>query len=179
MIVNGRLSFENLTGDPTVPSPVEGDLYYNSTDKGMKLYDGSSWNAVGGGSITYQTVVGTSNATHTSTGYGDIPEMTLTTAEAGTYLITASVSLRNTMTSNSVNSVMQLMIAGVGVARSRGGMFHAGSNGYYLEEQFVITWVATLSQNDIVKLQWKTASGSMNSNCTADDHRCLTITKLA
>ena len=50
MNVNGRLTFENLTADPTSPAPAEGDLYYNSTDKGMKLYDGSSWNAVAGGS---------------------------------------------------------------------------------------------------------------------------------
>ena len=35
------LELEPLSSAPT--SPVEGQLYYNSTDKKMKLYDGSSW----------------------------------------------------------------------------------------------------------------------------------------
>ena len=47
MIVNGRLTFENLTSDPS--SAVEGDLYYNSTDKKLKSYNGTSWDDIGGG----------------------------------------------------------------------------------------------------------------------------------
>ena len=48
MNVNGRLTFENLTADPTSPAPSEGDMYYNSTTKSLVLYDGSDWNGVGG-----------------------------------------------------------------------------------------------------------------------------------
>lgn len=39
------VAFENKTSDPTA---VEGKLYYNSTDKEFKYYNGSSWKTVGG-----------------------------------------------------------------------------------------------------------------------------------
>ena len=89
MNVNGRLSFENLTGDPTVPSPVEGDLYYNSTDKGLKIYDGSSWNGVGGGAyaiIERKSVSAVANVEFTSipSGYDFLQvEIAITTSGAG------------------------------------------------------------------------------------------------
>ena len=41
MKVNGTLKFKNLASDPS--TPVEGQIYYNSTDKKIKFYDGTSW----------------------------------------------------------------------------------------------------------------------------------------
>lgn len=34
------------TSDPTSPAPQAGDLYYNSTDNRLKIYDGSDWNTL-------------------------------------------------------------------------------------------------------------------------------------
>ena len=45
MLLNGKLELENLTSDPG--SPTEGMLYYNSTDKKVKVYDGSSFSQAG------------------------------------------------------------------------------------------------------------------------------------
>jgi len=41
MIVNGKLTFANLTGAPG--SPEEGQIYYNSTDHRFYIYDGTDW----------------------------------------------------------------------------------------------------------------------------------------
>jgi len=41
----------NLTNKTSDPSGAEGELYYNSTDKKMKYYNGSGWEDMGGGSI--------------------------------------------------------------------------------------------------------------------------------
>jgi len=45
----GNIKFENLTSDPT---STEGRLYYNSTSKKVKFYDGSSWSDLGGVDIS-------------------------------------------------------------------------------------------------------------------------------
>ncbi len=37
----GRLRLQNQTSDPV--SPTQGDVYYNSTSKKLRLYDGTSW----------------------------------------------------------------------------------------------------------------------------------------
>jgi len=40
MELNGSLELANFTADP---SGIEGQVIYNSTDKKVKFYDGSSW----------------------------------------------------------------------------------------------------------------------------------------
>jgi len=51
MLLNGKLELENLSSDPS--SPTEGMMYYNSTDKKVKVYNGSSFDDLGGGSALW------------------------------------------------------------------------------------------------------------------------------
>jgi len=57
MEINGKLELANLTADPS--SPVEGMLYYNSTSKVLKIYDGSTWNDLGGAGEPLVELTGT------------------------------------------------------------------------------------------------------------------------
>lgn len=47
-----------LSANPSVPTPRSGDLYYNTTDAGLKVYNGTAWVAVasGGGSVSNATL---------------------------------------------------------------------------------------------------------------------------
>ena len=47
MELNGKLELANLTSDPG--SPVEGQLYYNTTSKELKVYNGTTWDVASGG----------------------------------------------------------------------------------------------------------------------------------
>jgi len=47
MDINGKIVLANLTADP-VADETEGMLYYNSTSKKLKYYDGSEWKEMGG-----------------------------------------------------------------------------------------------------------------------------------
>ena len=51
-IRSNRVGFAVSTANPG--SASEGDVYFNSSDSGLRAYDGSAWNAVGegGGSLT-------------------------------------------------------------------------------------------------------------------------------
>ena len=61
MEINGRIKFKNQTSNPG--SPAEGDVYYNSTDKKLKVYDGSNFGNVGSGLSQIATATTSGNAT--------------------------------------------------------------------------------------------------------------------
>ena len=52
-----ELSLENRETDPS--SPVSGEIYFNSNDKKIKFYDGSSWQSIGQVSADYVVYKGT------------------------------------------------------------------------------------------------------------------------
>ena len=52
-----ELSLENRTNDPNIP--VSGEIYFNSVDKKIKFYDGSSWQSLGQVSADYVVYKGT------------------------------------------------------------------------------------------------------------------------
>ena len=68
------------TSNPTLYTPVEGQIYYNSVNKKLKLYDGTSWVDVGSdGDITaIQTT--TPNQLTVTNGTGPIPSLAIVTA---------------------------------------------------------------------------------------------------
>lgn len=79
------------TSNPTLYTPVEGQIYYNSVNKKLKLYDGTSWVDVGSdGDITaIQTT--TPNQLTVTNGTGPIPSLAIVTAaitNGGTALAT-------------------------------------------------------------------------------------------
>lgn len=63
-IDSGFLNVWNQSSDPTTPTPSSGDVYYNTTDKIMKIYDGSQWSGLSG------TSSGTLIASHVYTASG-------------------------------------------------------------------------------------------------------------
>ena len=52
-----ELSLENRISDPSIP--VSGEIYFNSIDKKIKFYDGSSWQSIGQISADYVVYKGT------------------------------------------------------------------------------------------------------------------------
>lgn len=52
----------NLPSDPA--TGTSGEIYYNTTDNALKYYDGSAWQAIGGGgtSVNIQTETALSNS---------------------------------------------------------------------------------------------------------------------
>jgi hypothetical protein len=67
--------------NPTVPTPATGDIYYNTSSSEMRVYDGSTWVAVGGGGAAAAgTLTGTtlaSNVINSSlTSFGSSPTIT-------------------------------------------------------------------------------------------------------
>ena len=74
----------------TAPSnPVEGQIYYDSTDDVIKFYNGTAWLSAGGDLTAIQTT--TANKLAITSGTGPIPSLAITTgavANAGTALAT-------------------------------------------------------------------------------------------
>ncbi len=74
----------------TAPSnPVEGQIYYDSTDDVIKFYNGTAWLSAGGDLTAIQTT--TANQLAITSGTGPIPSLAITTgavANAGTALAT-------------------------------------------------------------------------------------------
>ncbi len=50
----GRLRMQNLTADPA--TPTQGDVYYNSTAKKLKVHDGTSFVNIGGAGLLFSGV---------------------------------------------------------------------------------------------------------------------------
>ena len=55
---------ENQTGDVAAGTPVDGQLYYDTTNNVVKFGEGGSWNALatGGGTVTSIGITETGNA---------------------------------------------------------------------------------------------------------------------
>lgn len=74
----------------TAPSnPIEGQIYYDSTDNIIKFYNGTSWISTGGDLTAIQTT--TANQLAVTNGTGPIPSLAITTsavANSGTALAT-------------------------------------------------------------------------------------------
>ena len=63
----------------TAPSnPVEGQIYYDSTDDVIKFYNGTAWLSAGGDLTAIQTT--TANQLAITNGTGPIPSLAITTA---------------------------------------------------------------------------------------------------
>ena len=53
-IRSNRVGFASHSANPGTAS--EGDVYFNSSDGGLRAYDGSAWSAVGAGGGTVELV---------------------------------------------------------------------------------------------------------------------------
>ena len=53
-IRSNRVGFAVSTANPG--SASEGDVYFNSSDSGLRAYDGSGWSAVGAGGGTFSGI---------------------------------------------------------------------------------------------------------------------------
>ena len=53
-IRSNRVGFASHSANPGTAS--EGDVYFNSSDGGLRAYDGSAWSAVGAGGGTFSGV---------------------------------------------------------------------------------------------------------------------------
>ena len=53
-IRSNRVGFAVSTANPG--SASEGDVYFNSSDSGLRAYDGSAWSAVGAGGGTFSGI---------------------------------------------------------------------------------------------------------------------------
>ena len=109
-------AIQNLSADPS--SPVQGQIYYNTTSDVLKVYDGSAWQVLGTGSGTVTSVSGT--APIASTG-GTSPTISISAADgsnAGS-MSAAHYTLVNGATENNTASTI--------VKRDSSGNFTAGT----------------------------------------------------
>ena len=134
--------------------------------------------------ITYQTVVGTTDITTAGGGWADISQMTLTVAVAGTYLILGSITVYNDRAATTANNTAVRIINNavhlVGGQSTQGDDHVAASQ--YDESQISLHTVVALAVNDVVKMQWDNNGGtSYNSASSSSTFRSrrLTIIRLA
>ena len=83
------------TSDPSTPTVATGDIYYNSSANELRVYNGTAWQAVGGGgAVDANTLTGTtlaSNVVNSSlTSFGSSPTIT-------TPILTLSATTSNTI----------------------------------------------------------------------------------
>jgi hypothetical protein len=86
---------QNLASDPA--SPVQGQVYYNSTNDVLKVYDGSAWQVIGTGSGTVTAVTGTGAI---SSSGGTTPAISI--ADAST-TVKGAVQLEDSVSSTSTS----------------------------------------------------------------------------
>jgi hypothetical protein len=72
------------TTDPTLYTPVEGQIYYNSVSNKLRLYDGALWNDVGAGVTSFAATDGT------------FINLTPNTTQTGAATLTADLSATGT-----------------------------------------------------------------------------------
>ncbi len=72
------------TTDPTLYTPVEGQIYYNSVSNKLRLYDGSAWTDVGSGVTSFTATDGT------------FINLTPNTTQTGAATLTAELSATGT-----------------------------------------------------------------------------------
>ena len=72
------------TADPTLYTPVEGQIYYNSVSNKLRLYDGALWNDVGSGVTSFTATDGT------------FINLTPNTTQTGAATLTAELSATGT-----------------------------------------------------------------------------------
>jgi hypothetical protein len=75
------------TTDPTLYTPVEGQIYYNSVSNKLRLYDGALWNDVGAGVTSFAATDGT------------FINLTPNTTQTGAATLTAELSATGTPSS--------------------------------------------------------------------------------
>jgi hypothetical protein len=75
------------TTDPTLYTPVEGQIYYNSVSNKLRLYDGALWNDVGAGVTSFAATAGT------------FINLTPNTTQTGAATLTADLSATGTPSS--------------------------------------------------------------------------------
>ena len=75
------------TTDPTLYTPVEGQIYYNSVSNKLRLYDGALWNDVGAGVTSFTATDGT------------FINLTPNTTQTGAATLTADLSATGTPSS--------------------------------------------------------------------------------
>lgn len=68
------------TSNPTLYTAVEGQIYYNSVNKKLKLYNGTSWVDVGGDGDITEIQTTTSDQLTITNGTGPIPSLAIVTA---------------------------------------------------------------------------------------------------
>jgi hypothetical protein len=100
------------TTDPTLYTPVEGQIYYNSVSNKLRLYDGATWNDVGSGVTSFAATDGTFiNLTPNTTQTG---AATLTADLSATGTPDATKYLRGDNTWSAISGIYDWNLAGDG-----------------------------------------------------------------
>ena len=98
------------TTDPTLYTPVEGQIYYNSVSNKLRLYDGATWNDVGSGVTSFAAADGTFiNLTPNTTQTG---AATLTADLSATGTPSSTVYLRGDNTWSPISGIYSWSIQG-------------------------------------------------------------------
>ena len=136
-LLNARI--QNLATDPAVGTSVEGQIYFNTTDEKLRVFNSTSWEAVG--DITAVTSSTTDQLT-VANGTGPAPALSIVTgtvAAAGTNLVTSAAI--HAAIAASADGTVTSIVAGTGLTggtiTSTGtiAVDYAGTNNFILEAQ--------------------------------------------
>ena len=131
--------------------------------------------------FTYQNVKGTTDASTTSTDFVDFPQMTLTVATSGTYLIVFTMAglVHKEAPAGNIIMAFQLLIDGVVTM----GCNLGGRNLEQLRGFSSFITVRSLTAGKVVKIQWKVTYAGTTGYCRVatliTENREFTILKLA
>jgi hypothetical protein len=95
-IVNA--SFQKATTAPTVPAPVAGQIYYNTTDQAYYFYDGAAWDKL----VVSGTIVNADIASGAAIAATKISGTALTLADTGT--VTSTMIADGTIVNADINA---------------------------------------------------------------------------
>lgn len=152
-------------------------LVYHETPDELQYEEQSG----GGGALPNQTVLGTSDYQLQSTSFEDVPEMEITVAETGTYLV---LFFANWSTSyNTVKFDLYLRIVKNDVEQFQWlSLRHSLGSSVVINLAGSLHTIMELEANDVIKIQGKVYSGNTASNkpATYDYYRReFTIIKIA
>jgi hypothetical protein len=147
----------------------------------MATYIGTHDFTGGTAALQYQTAIGTTDISTASGTYADMTDMSITVSKAGTYLVIFSTTCTEDATTTSASIVFQLLHGATVLALSnQQHSTPSSSGGNGTGGCGIIVVRAGVAASDVIKVQWKLASGAQGYNrpATANEHRSLTILKI-
>ena len=135
-----KATFEKLTTAPTSPTPVAGQMYYNTTDQRAYIYNGSVWVGMDGvgATMTGDNIVTAINGSTSTINVANLDSSVITSTELSTALSGYSTTSHN----HTLDSLSNITIAD-----KASGQFIKWNGTAWINTALLTTDIPTLNQN--------------------------------